>query len=218
MNTAVQGAATPRIQAPLRPAAPQRLNLGCGADIRAGFVNVDAVARPGVDVVHDLDAVPWPFEDDAFDSALCSHVLEHVRDFHRCLLELQRVCRAGAEIEVIGPYFFSTKFAGDPSHRIPFSYRTFDNYTPPRRVRFYNRWRLKYATNFGAGFLFETIDKRYIFDRSPAIAWIGWLHNLAPLLYERFCPAFLPPMEVYFRLRVVKPTVAPPDGQAEATG
>lgn len=136
MNLAVQPSATPQIHAPPRPAAPRRLNLGCGADIRAGFVNVDAVARPGVDVVHDLDAVPWPFEDDAFDSALCSHVLEHVRDFHRCLLELQRVCRAGAEIEVIGPYFFSTKFAGDPSHRIPFSYRTFDNYTPPRRARF----------------------------------------------------------------------------------
>lgn len=181
-----------------------KLNVGCGRDVRPDHINLDFVDLPGVDVRHDLDQIPWPLGDNTFDTIICHHVLEHVKDFHAVIMELHRIARPGATLEVLGPYFFSTKFAGDPSHRIPFCYRTFDNYTAPRRVTSYNRWRLNYATNFGAGFLFKTLEKRYIFDRSPLLRWIGVFHNLAPMFYERFCPAFLPPMEVYFKLQVIK--------------
>ena len=38
---------------------------------------------------------PWPFEDDFFDFAICSHTLEDVRDPVWVCAELQRVSRAG---------------------------------------------------------------------------------------------------------------------------
>jgi hypothetical protein len=47
-------------------------------------------------VIHDICASePWPFADDQFDFAICSHTLEDVRDPVRACEELTRVARAG---------------------------------------------------------------------------------------------------------------------------
>jgi hypothetical protein len=46
--------------------------------------------------VRDIcDREPWPFADDQFDFAVCSHTLEDVRDPIWVCAELQRVARAG---------------------------------------------------------------------------------------------------------------------------
>jgi len=51
------------------------LELGCGANKTPGAVGVDRVAGPGVDVVHDLSRLPWPFPDNTFDEVRLSHIL-----------------------------------------------------------------------------------------------------------------------------------------------
>lgn len=40
--------------------------------------------------LHDI-----PFKNNEFDIILCNHVLEHVKDDHRCMTELQRVLKPG---------------------------------------------------------------------------------------------------------------------------
>ena len=45
----------------------KKLNFGCGKDIREGWVNLDCVALPGIDAIHDLNKFPLPFEDNSFD-------------------------------------------------------------------------------------------------------------------------------------------------------
>ena len=55
-----------------------KLNLGCGNDIKEGWVNMDYIGAEGVDVVHNLNRLPYPFPDNTFDSILASHVLEHL--------------------------------------------------------------------------------------------------------------------------------------------
>ena len=52
-----------------------KLNLGCGNDLKEGYVNVDIVDYGG-NTIHDINKFPYPFEDNTFDEVLASHVLE----------------------------------------------------------------------------------------------------------------------------------------------
>lgn len=82
-----------------------RLNLGCGTDIRAGYVNVDFRSLPGVDVVADLSAFPWTFADDSADEVLMLDVLEHFpyRLTSGILVECYRVLRMNGDVVIQVP-------------------------------------------------------------------------------------------------------------------
>ena len=102
----------------------RRLNLGCGEDVRAGWVNLDVLALPGVDVVFDLDSGPLPFEDASFEAVDCFELLEHVADHLGLLAEVHRVLRPGGRLRVQAPHFTSRNAHLDPTHRRAFSVDT----------------------------------------------------------------------------------------------
>ena len=110
-----------------------RLHLGCGTDILDGWVNHDLAPLPGVDVVHDLDAFPWPFGTATYDEIRMLHVLEHLREPMRAIAELHRIARPGGIVTVRVPYWNSQDFASDPTHRTPFNEYTFDYFDPTTR-------------------------------------------------------------------------------------
>lgn len=96
-----------------------KLNLGCGRNAIDGWVNVDAVDLPGVDVVADLDRcrdAPLPFADDSADEFLLAHVLEHLRDPLGLMQELHRIARPGAKATVRCPHGASDDADEDPTH------------------------------------------------------------------------------------------------------
>ena len=101
-----------------------RLNLGCGTDIRPGYVNLDAASLPGVDVVHDLAELPLPFEDERFVEIVCQDVLEHLSDYPRLMGELHRILRPGGRLHVRAPHFTSRAVWLDPTHKVSFSVDT----------------------------------------------------------------------------------------------
>ena len=105
--------------------APRRLNLGCGRDIRAGWVNLDCARLPGVDVVHDLNRLPLPFADGEFMEICAKDVLEHL-DYIPLLRELHRVLGVGGSLDIQVPHFTSAGNFIDPTHRRLFSIRTFE--------------------------------------------------------------------------------------------
>ena len=107
------------------PSSPARLNLGCGHDVRQGWVNLDIAPLPGVDVVHDLDQLPLPFEDAVFDEIDCKDVLEHV-ELVPVMRELHRILAPGASLRIAVPHFTSNNFYIDPTHRKAFSAFTFE--------------------------------------------------------------------------------------------
>ena len=77
------------------PAEGRLLDVG-GATNRLARADVVLDLLPGADVRRDVcDREPWPFADDEFDFAVCSHTLEDVRDPVWVCSELQRVARAG---------------------------------------------------------------------------------------------------------------------------
>ena len=110
-------------------APPRRLSLGCGHDVRPGWVNLDIAPLPGVDVVHDLDVFPWPFGEGAFDEIECIDVLEHLRALPRAMEEIHRLLAPGGRILIEGPHFTSYTVATDPTHRRAFAINTFEYFT-----------------------------------------------------------------------------------------
>ena len=186
-------------------ATERKLNLGCGTDIRPGWVNADLVDYGGNRVL-DLNQYPYPFPDNHFDYVLCSHVLEHLANFNRVVTELWRITRPAGMIEVRVPFFLSTKYYSEPDHRIPFGIRSFDNYeeVTGRKLRFYERWKLGHRTNYGSPARFVIVEKKFNFSNFAILKWLNFLVNIEPVIYERFCATLLTPEEVIFRLRVVK--------------
>ena len=81
-----------------------RLNLGCGLDIKQGYVNVDFRKLPGVDVVADLSA-NWPFKDGCAEEILLLDFLEHFpyRQTSFILMECHRVLADGGTVVIQVP-------------------------------------------------------------------------------------------------------------------
>jgi glycosyltransferase involved in cell wall biosynthesis len=115
------------------PAGALRLNLGCGRDHLAGWVNVDQFPGSHPDVVHDLERFPWPFPDDCAGEVLLKHVLEHLgRDsatFLGIMGELYRVCAPGARVRILVPHPRHRDFLQDPTHVRPVLAEMFEHFS-----------------------------------------------------------------------------------------
>lgn len=85
--------------------ALKKLNLGCGEDQKEGYINVDwsPLAKP--DVVHDLNMIPYPFEDNSIDIIEVFHVLEHLDKPFVVMKEFQRILKVGGTLHVKVPHF-----------------------------------------------------------------------------------------------------------------
>ena len=72
----------------------------------------------GVDVVHDLNQTPWPFEDGQFDEVVALHVLEHLQDFLQFHNEAWRVLKVGGALYIETPLAGANPDLthGDPTH------------------------------------------------------------------------------------------------------
>ena len=97
--------------------ADLRLNLGCGRDIRPGWVNIDCAPLPGVDHVTDFDAKPvLPFDDSSVSRSEGSHVIEHLRDPLPFMEELWRVTGPDGLATFRCPYGSTDDADEDPTH------------------------------------------------------------------------------------------------------
>lgn len=92
------------------------LDVGCGPRKLPGATGMDISNIPGVDVVHNADKTPWPFEDNSFDLVLFNQSLEHLDDVARVLEEARRVLKLEGRLVIQVPYFRSVD-AFAPTHR-----------------------------------------------------------------------------------------------------
>ncbi len=185
----------------------KKLNFGSGNKIKEGYVNADLVNYPGVDTIFDFNQPPYPFADNFFDEICAFHILEHLNDFHVTISELARISKPGAIWDIRVPFFLNTKYFGDPSHKIPFSIRSFDNYEniDNKKLKFYEQWKKDHTTNMGAHFSFDIIEKSFNFTNFPILKQVfNFIGNIEPVLYERLCVGFFSPEEVIFKLKLVK--------------
>lgn len=119
-----------------------RLNVGCGRNVLPDWINLDCVARPGVDLVADLEqcaTIPLPLAADSVDEFLLQHVLEHIRDPLPLMQELHRVARPEALAVVRTPYGSSDDAWEDPTHVRPYFVGSFGFFGQP------HYWRADYG-------------------------------------------------------------------------
>ena len=87
------------------------------------FVTLDFDETTGCDVVHDLNIVPYPFNDDRFDEVHVYEVLEHLgeqgdyRAFFNQMAEFWRILKPNGWLIGTCPNWDSVWAWGDPGHK-----------------------------------------------------------------------------------------------------
>lgn len=148
------------------------LDLGCGAAPYKTwlgpvehYLGADVTPGPAVDEVL-APGQAFPFGDDAFDTLLCTQVLEHVDNLVGILTEIRRALRPGGTFVLSVPFLYNI-------HGAPHDYRRF--------------------TEFGLQKLldhdFELLELRRQggIGSSLAVLWLNWLDTA---LNRRRCTRF----------------------------
>ncbi len=95
-----------------------KINMGCGMRKLEGYLNLDRDDMVAPDLVHDLESFPWPFDDNAAEEVVFTHVLEHLGESSKVFLgimsELYRICAPGAQVVIKVPHPRHDDFINDP--------------------------------------------------------------------------------------------------------
>lgn len=137
-----------------------KLDIGCGQNKKKGFVGVDMIPGPNVDIVWDLEEYPWePIKDNSVDEVYISHYAEHTKDLMKFMDEIWRVCTNGAKITIISPYYTSIRAWQDPTHTRVISEATWMYFDKDwREANKIDHYPIK--SNFG-------VDKMIVFFNPP---------------------------------------------------
>ncbi len=165
----------------------KKINFGCGQYKKEGFINIDISPATYPDILHDLEKIPYPFEDESIDLVEADHVLEHLNNPLSVMKEIWRILKPGgrATIKVphfsrgfshadhkrgfdLGfPYYFKPEFKGGYTGA-PFELEK-------QRIRWFSQLALKKAT-LPAAFYYPAWVAGKIFD---------FLANLSPFFCSR---------------------------------
>ncbi len=109
-----------------------KLNLGAGNDLVADAINHDRVKhRPEIDVAHDLNRLPWPWDDRSFDLIMAKAVLEHLRlTLVESMDECWRILRPHGLLYMKLPYWQHERTYDDPTHYWRFTLRSCNVFDP----------------------------------------------------------------------------------------
>lgn len=166
------------------------LNLGCGPDIRPGWINVDAYYKHPLVTTMDFTQTPWKFKDETFDLVYASHVLEHIpvrfhhtdnRDvFWHILEEIHRVLAPGGILHLRVPYSKDVEAAwSNPTHYRAWSIGTFSYLNGRAReasyytkAKFNATWQFNKIGPKGYGFMLRGLPlSSHAWQRLP---WLRW--------------------------------------------
>lgn len=128
-----------------------KLQLGAGNRPRQGYINNDIIKLPGIQIVHDLNVLPWPWQDGQFEEILATAIFEHLwLTLGRSIQECWRILKPNGLLVTKVPDHNSTTIADDPQHiHRGWSKRAFEFFDPTqgeygrRGVMYgYHPWRI----------------------------------------------------------------------------
>lgn len=109
-----------------------KFNIGCGGNSFPGWINVDMVEQPGVDIVMNIDRDKWDlnlYENKATEIVM-SHVLEHLHNPLFAMEQLWHIAAPGCLLTLKLPYGSSDTAWEDPTHVRPYFIGSFQYFSP----------------------------------------------------------------------------------------
>lgn len=161
-----------------------------------GWINLDVVPLPGVDIVADLERcaeTPIPLEDNSVDEFLLSHVLEHIHATLPLMQDLHRIAKPGAVATVRLPHGASDDGWEDQTHVRTFFPNSFGYFSQP----FY--WRADYGYRGD----WETVKIVFVVERKK------YTGLDLPAIIDRITSHRNVVQEMICQLKAVKPIRAP---------
>jgi len=130
-----------------------KLNLGCGLDLKEGWINVDFIPKERIKkllkerkididlnkinyVEFDLNKFPYPFETNTIEEIYECGTFMLLDNLIKVMNELGRICKNGAKITTIDAAFPNFCSAQDPLVKTFITYNTFNYFeeTPPIHI------------------------------------------------------------------------------------
>lgn len=143
----------------------KNLNLGSGKKPKEGWINVDIIKS--ADVICRVGTEVLPFEDNSIDEASADNFLEHLNNeqFLFAMNDIWRVLKPRAKfwIRVPDAVRYPSGAFGDPTHKLFFTEKTFDYFTPCSTYRQHGQdygfqlWMKKRSLQKQNGFLIAEI-------------------------------------------------------------
>ena len=130
------------------------LDIGCGARKKQDHIGVDKISVEGVDINCDIEA-GLPIADNSVDGIYSNYFLEHVKDLIFVFQEIYRVCKNGARVELLVPYYTSINAFKDPTHRQFFTEETFKYFSK-------DKW---YGSDYNINTNFRLLEIKYHYSR-----------------------------------------------------
>jgi len=177
----------------------KKLNLGCGLKYFKGYDNLDYYKHEGVDIVYDLNKIPWKFaKDNIYDEIYSDNTLEHLKpDIIDIMNEIYKIAKPNSTIKIIVPHY-TTGGTYSEHHYKFFWYRSFE----------YRFGKGSFSLENTEWKKFKMIKRKLIFNKIFPWNWIVepivnfWI---MPYIYENtFLQYLFPAQDIYFEMKVIK--------------
>jgi predicted SAM-dependent methyltransferase len=134
-----------------------KISLGAGQEpeLKEGWVNVDLVKLPNIQLVHNLMEVPYPFDNESAEYIKAKDLIEHLSGYSKdgrpiiiaFLEECYRILIPGGTLWIQTPSWDADFLWVDPTHVRGFDKHSFDFFDPDtdfgKATGFYSKAKFK---------------------------------------------------------------------------
>ena len=152
-----------------------KLNIGCGDDIREGWINLDKYPVNNKVKYFDINVFPYLFKESSIDYIYCSHVLEHTNKVDTIIHEFTRILKKDGLLHIKLPVF-----SNGWKHRGWYHIRTYFH------SLYGGNWKAK-TTNSHESFFYSNPNyKLLFFKKNLKFKGINYIYWLVGSSFNRF--------------------------------
>ncbi len=184
-----------------------KIDLGCGPYKKEGYIGIDILDLPGVDIVANIEeGLPF-IPDQSVDEIISSHVLEHIVNLEKVMSEFHRILKPTGVKKIAVPHFSNPYYYSDYTH-----VRFFGLYSMDYFSNGVNNYKRKVPVFYKDNCKFEVLDRKLRFTAHPFFirnkirSVITKIVNSSIFMqefYEGSLSGFIPCSEVHYTIRPI---------------